>query len=544
MPMSHDSSHASTSRLGSLGRRSDDDIDLEVSSSTSRRRRATTVSWPWPAVLGAGTVMVILGQWAILGGLLAPEWLHVPDGSFSDVIAGAGELWLSAHGVPFVALGMQVGLAPLGLTLAILWSEEEVARHAGRAMARADAAGATWRRIGELAALQTSIHVAAAAIIGASVGTSSWGRLVLGALLVGLSSGLIGACRGAGRTPFEGLPSWAGGLPRAIAVTVAVVVAGGALAAGLSLLVHAGRVLELHRALGAGGWSGIGLVLIELAWLPTFILWAVSWCLGAGFAVGTGSWASPLGTHLGLAPALPVLGALPDNTVAGTGGAGWSVLWLLVPVVAAVLGTLVVVLGRPDGFELCSGLGLATGAGAGLVLGAAATLAHGSLGAGRLAQVGPTLPDVWWLAVGLLGLVGMITGFTVGTVRWHRDPVNVAARAERVRARQEAEDAPTAGADETVGADETGEVDRSLAGPEDEDVVEKPEARVDPAERADRTDPEAEPTRAHVVAASSDEAEEPTRRVDEGGAEPERSAEAASDEAASEQTVRVRRDDD
>ncbi|WP_394622957.1 cell division protein PerM, partial [Escherichia coli] len=71
--------------------------------------------------------------------------------------------------------------------------------------------------------------------------------------------------------------------------------------------------MHLHQQIGATGWGGFCLILLQLAWLPTMALWGTAWTMSPGFAFGTGTFVSPLGSHLGIVPALPVLGALPPN---------------------------------------------------------------------------------------------------------------------------------------------------------------------------------------------------------------------------------------
>src|SRR5690606_24782752 len=81
----------------------------------------------------------------------------------------------------------------------------------------------------------------------------------------------------------------------------------------------------------AGVLGGIALTLGQLAFVPNLVVWAASWLLGPGFAIGTGSSVSPLATNLGPVPAIPVLGAVPPGEFA------LGFLGLLVPVLAGFL---------------------------------------------------------------------------------------------------------------------------------------------------------------------------------------------------------------
>ena len=225
-------------------------------------------------------------------------------------------------------------------------------------------------------------------MMAAGATTTHWLAAMVGALLIGLCSGIVGACRGAHINPLSRLPHWARGLPKAVRATVAVCLAGGAAALAVALLVHADRVIHLHQQIGATGWGGFCLILLQLAWLPTMALWGTAWTMSPGFAFGTGTFVSPLGTHLGIVPALPVLGALPSNGPINPAACAW----FAVPVVAAIVGGILIMRSLPEaGFEIGCGLGALSGLLSGFVLGALGSLSSGSLGDGRLSEVGTCL---------------------------------------------------------------------------------------------------------------------------------------------------------
>ncbi|MBM7825048.1 hypothetical protein JOD55_000875 [Arcanobacterium pluranimalium] len=63
------------------------------------------------------------------------------------------------------------------------------------------------------------------------------------------------------------------------------------------------------------------MVLVQLMYLPTYLLWALAWVFGAGFSIGADTSFAIMGNTLGPLPAIPVFGALPSY---GTGFA-----WLI-----------------------------------------------------------------------------------------------------------------------------------------------------------------------------------------------------------------------
>lgn len=171
--------------------------------------------------------------------------------------------------------------------------------------------------------------------------------------------------------------------------SVAAVLAVSALAVGLLVFVGYAELITLYEGAHAGYLGGLALTLAQLALVPVLVVWAASWFVGPGFALGTGSSVSPLGTMVGPLPAVPVLGALPTQD--------WSFAFvgIAVPVVAAfVAATLlrprvVAALGVHDAPAWRALVGVGGGVVGGVALGLLAQAASGSAGPGRLAEVGP-----------------------------------------------------------------------------------------------------------------------------------------------------------
>src|SRR5690606_30762586 len=133
---------------------------------------------------------------------------------------------------------------------------------------------------------------------------------------------------------------------------------------------------------------GIAVTVGQLAFLPNLVIFAASWLVGPGFAIGAGSSVSPIATQLGPLPAVPFFGALPSGDLA------FGFVGLLVPVLA---GFLVAAILRPRLVESLDvdrpllwliGTGAAAGVVAGLLLGGLAAVASGAAGPGRLGEVG------------------------------------------------------------------------------------------------------------------------------------------------------------
>ncbi|MFB2554747.1 cell division protein PerM [Herbiconiux liangxiaofengii] len=215
---------------------------------------------------------------------------------------------------------------------------------------------------------------------------------------------------------------------RAGAISAAGIVGFAAVAMALVLVFNFSSIVGLYESLQAGVLGGITLTLGQLALLPNIVLWTVGWFVGPGFALGTGSSVSPLGTQLGLVPSLPIFGALPDGTPA------FGFVGLLVPIVVG-FGTAALL--RPAYLDRIRGTGsrgrivrlLATAIGGAAVgssiLALLTVWAGGAAGPGRLADVGAD-PGLVWLWSFIELAVAMLLGL-VGGATWRTSTVTVAS---------------------------------------------------------------------------------------------------------------------
>ncbi len=327
----------------------------------------------------------------------------------------AGSVWLVGHGVDVTfhlgtatagASGIEGAGDPIHVTLAAL----------GFAVVTAWLGGRAGRRFAETEHRTTGLLVGTAgvALLGLAIAFSStsaatdpvvWQAIVFPALWFAVPA-LVTAevCRIRRGLPADPLTArlldqvgrvpvlWrttAGFALRAGTAVTAVVVAAAGVVVALLLVTSFAEVIALYERSHAGVIGGIALTVGQLAFLPDLVGWAVAWLVGPGFAIGTGSNVSPIGTVLGPIPGIPVFGALPAS------GHTFGLLGVLVPVVAGfvVAGLmrpgLVRALGSSDSPLRRALAGAATGVVAGVLTGVATALTSGSLGPGRLTQAGP-----------------------------------------------------------------------------------------------------------------------------------------------------------
>ena len=198
--------------------------------------------------------------------------------------------------------------------------------------------------------------------------------------------------RRGGRTP-QALLRWWDMRPHWVSPGLSLA-RGAAVALGLLSLVvllvaaatSLGRVSHLHDSLAGGGiLASLGLVALQAAWLPTALVWASSWLVGAGFAVGEGTIFSPDRVVPGPVPALPMLGLLPSSPLQGVG--------LYLPLVVTAGAMVAAWRRRRVLYSLrvryAVAAALLAGAVVALGLGGACLAASGPVGPGTMTVVGP-----------------------------------------------------------------------------------------------------------------------------------------------------------
>ncbi|WP_291053262.1 DUF6350 family protein [Herbiconiux sp.] len=390
--------------------------------------------------IGVGIPLVPLTiLWATQFGL-AIDWLAFWRASADLWLLGNGvdllltvdpdlalRLALEGAGVPF-----EVGIAPLGLALITVLLGVRAGRRLTATTYPVTAAVVGTFAMGVLSllvclsareeaalpsVLQSILFPAGVYALGMAVG-AAWTARRAPALELGPSSGIRRRWRARLDQIDEGDRGLVALVLRAGALAAAGVIALSAMAMALILVVNFSSIVSLYESLQAGLVGGISLTVAQLALLPNMIVWTASWFVGPGFAIGAGSAVSPLGTQLGLVPALPVLGALPQGTPA------LGFVGLLVPVVvgfatAAVLRPVFLrhVRGREGQGRIVRMVLVAAGAGAvgASILALLALWSGGAAGPGRLAEVGPDAGWVWlWAFVefSIPMLLGLVAGAT------------------------------------------------------------------------------------------------------------------------------------
>lgn len=383
------------------------------------------------AVAGAGLLVAV--------GFAAAGWIVGGRSGLSlDMFHTGAALWLTAHGGAPAVDGTTVSLLPLlvPVLLGVLG-----ARAGTWAVAHSAPSTSGWLRTTAAAGAGAGTYAAVVGLVGWLVGLDARGAGsgvevdALRALGLALPGALL--VLGAGIARASG--TWAQfvarsplgfrAIGRGCAAAVVTLLAASALVLLTTLAVHADRVLAVGAELAPGPAGGVGLAVVCAATVPNAVLWTLSYVVGPGFAVGTGTVVAPGGVVVGALPAYPLVGALPQPGQPP----GWVAALTALPVLAGVVGGLVCARVPVPGGLLRLGLrGIAAGASAGLALAGLMWLSGGAVGPGRMGDTGPVPATavVVLVTLSLAAGVGAI-GYRLLEGRWASRPWRQWGRAGR-----------------------------------------------------------------------------------------------------------------
>jgi hypothetical protein len=380
---------------------------------------AAAVATAWAAVLSYLPVAVVLGfaQLTEDGGAVA--------GAARVGLAG----WLLGHGVPLDTDAGPLHLPPLALAIFAGWRVARAGVHTSRAIgarhrgsprqtfAIAGTVGIGYGLLGTLAALIVTASGQAVSPLRAGLTLTAFGAVaaLVGALPISGTLGLL-----ARRTPAVLRDGLRTGLVAAL-----LLLGAGAGAAGLAVAIGGGEASDMLGAYRTGVTGQAGITLVSAAYAPNASVWAACYLLGPGFAIGTDTTVRTTEVSLGALPAVPLLAGLPHGPVGDLGAAllavpvvaGLAAGWLLARRSLRVAGlppTAGPARGPGRGRPAVRWLPLLAAAAvggpvAGAVVGLAALASGGSLGGGRLAEVGP----VGW-QVAAVATVVVAVGAVIG----------------------------------------------------------------------------------------------------------------------------------
>jgi hypothetical protein len=359
-------------------------------------------------VIAVGFVSVFLLNMTI--------WLveQTTGSNFQSILQSSALIWFDAHAVPLHFAASKIGsttvpaylfdLMPLGFSLLIAWATYR----SGRRLSSDEHLGSSWfgailsygllavvlngvantKQIYVLdwqAIFYPTIIFALILIIGSVVGEP---KFETSGPLRNRASGFFTSLFD--RLPWAIKPVLSPALRAGSAVTLTLI-AVSALYIALALAWNWIEVIRLFQSLQLTFLGTLTVSAGQLSILPNLIALGATWLTGVGFSIGEGSMVSPMGTELGPIPAIPVLAALP------IGSSSLSIIFVIVPLLAAFLATLLVKSHTAElRFNYASAtsaalvLGISIGLVAGIEMLLLADFSGGSIGPGRMTTVGAT----------------------------------------------------------------------------------------------------------------------------------------------------------
>ncbi|MGC9535322.1 DUF6350 family protein [Streptomyces sp. UG1] len=307
---------------------------------TRMRRRTPGLG----ASLFSGAVAAGLGL-GVFAVVVIVLWISspYPDSGPGGALRVASVLWLLAHGAELVRTDTLSGVpAPVGVTPLLLLALPVWLVHRAARDAAADGGEGV-----PLVSIRTAwagvvlgyLAVGAAAAVYAAGGElrPAWWWTAVRVPLVAMGAAGVGVWAACERRPemVDGLlvvlparvrrlvpgvegRARVGAAARAAGAGVVALAGGGALLVAGSLVAHGAAVRTSFLDL-TQGWSGrFAVLLLCAALVPNAAMWAASYALGPGFALGTGHVVAPLSSAPApLLPPFPLLEAVPETAVAG-----------------------------------------------------------------------------------------------------------------------------------------------------------------------------------------------------------------------------------
>ncbi|MGH3414705.1 MAG: cell division protein PerM [Marmoricola sp.] len=366
------------------------------------------------ALVSVAVTLVVCMAVAVIGWFLADAGAH---GQTTDALRIGADGWLMGLGSHVVAGGTPLGIIPLALTALIAVGGFRGGRWAGRSapvpaedrmlVVAALAAGVTYLAAAVVLVLLVGRADAQPGMLRAAVG-----GFVLGTLAVGAGLGT-----GTGRVPerWNALPGSVRSMLGGALGAVMLVIAAGACLVTVSLLVSFNEAGRLFSVLGLDAGDALMLCVVTALFAPNAALFGVAYLAGPGFAVGTGTTVSVGTVALGPLPAFPLAAALP----AAGPVSGWHVALVAVPPLCAAVAAGLAQRGSGVlAWDSAALRAFAVGVLGAIVVVALVALAGGTLGTGRMTDIGAPMGQVLVTTVGGMAIGGLVGGLL--TAWWQR----------------------------------------------------------------------------------------------------------------------------
>jgi len=387
----------------------------ELQRDLRHRRPLVLLATAAGAATAASTLLVCMAL-GVAGWFLTDAGAH---GAPRDGLRVGALAWLMAHGSGVHVGGALVSVMPLGITLACAWVTwrlghrlgDSVSGHGPDADRIAD--GERDWTVPAAVLLFAAGYVGVAALTGALAATAATApdgsRVLLWSFLLCVLVGGPAVAVGSGRAAI-----WTATMPSSVIAVAAACrrvvrwwLGVSLLAFLVALATDYDTALNVTSQLHTDAGATAQLVVICLLVVPNALVFSGSYLLGPGFTVGTHTIVSPSVVTIGALPMFPLLAALPDTGPTP----GWTTALVGAGPLVAALGAMRAQRQHPTyRWEEGALHGCGGGMFAGLLFGILALLAGGSVGPGRMTDVGPLVGAVLVHGVTAFGVGGLLGG--------------------------------------------------------------------------------------------------------------------------------------
>ncbi|MCB0888623.1 MAG: hypothetical protein KDB38_04395 [Nocardioidaceae bacterium] len=388
------------------------------------------------ALSAAGSTLLVCIAIAIGGWFFADAGVH---GDTHDAIASGALVWLAGHGASMSVADVQLGIMPLGLTGVFALIAYRFGHWAGQsaepmlaATGVIDAAQPSslvfqskrqsvnktlTLSLGAQVSCYLLVALTTALLVPARVGRVDLPSVVLGASGLSLVFGGAGILIGSGQAKllWARVPGFIQVTLRGAAIAVLLMVAAGAVVVAVHMVMTMNQTAAVVAGLDLSGKDLAGFALLNLLYLPNVVGFAIAYVAGPGFSAGANTVVSMNQVDLGPVPALPWFASLPEPGAPPAVLLGLLALPVLAGLIAAVIAQRIYAVPALDSAAL---RGFGVGFAAAIVLSVFCWLSAGSLGDGRMAQIGPNGWEVLMAAGAAMSLGGLTGG--LATAAWQR----------------------------------------------------------------------------------------------------------------------------
>jgi hypothetical protein len=264
----------------------------------------------------AATAAVVIGYVITLGFVMA-VWLVAANGTESTftVMRAAGIAWQVLHLTPVVIGNVTIGVLPWGflaIPIFIVWKATQWALKS----AQPKNAGDFIRVAVSLSAIYAVLAVGLSLIsntpdLKTSVISSAVHAFVL-VLVVTLVC--INTYAPSRTILIEALPKIIVDGIRPALIAFGLLLTFGSLLTSISLALHWMEIRAVTSLMAPGAIDGFFMTLLGIGYMPTVSVWALSYVLGPGIAIGSGGIVTSQLASPGALPAFPLLSILPSET--------------------------------------------------------------------------------------------------------------------------------------------------------------------------------------------------------------------------------------